>query len=122
LSVGDGQQYSFNGNILIVTTLKITAAVFKRHRRKAGTSEVLYRKGTIPQFIWRRKANLLTLNTGIHINTVNTLPIVGIAKTNRQFTGIIFGLTDALGQWLIPSFGFNHRQLGIAIFQHIVGS
>jgi len=44
----------------------------------------------------------------------------GIGEPNRQFASVVFGLSHAFRQRLIPCLGLDHRQLCVAIHEHIV--
>jgi hypothetical protein len=58
---------------------------------------------------------------GLHVDAVDALPVAGVGEADRQLAGVVLGLADALGQRLVPGLGFDHGQLGVAVFQHVVG-
>ena len=58
---------------------------------------------------------------GLHVDAVNSLAVGGIGKPDGQPARIILGLCDAFGQGLVPRLGFNHSQIRVAVFQHIIG-
>src|SRR6185437_6020985 len=45
----------------------------------------------------------------------------GVGVADGEFAGVVFGLCHALGQLFIPRLGLVHRQLGVAIFQNVIG-
>ena len=63
----------------------------------------------------------MTLLPRRHVDGINGLAITGVGKTDGQLGGVILGLRHSGGQWFVPGFGLDHRQLGMAILQHIVG-
>lgn len=48
------------------------------------------------------------------------MAIGGVGKTDNQLAGIILVLVDALGQFFVPCLRLDHRQLVIAVLQHII--
>jgi len=121
LPVGDGFQHPLDSDALVITTLKIAAPILERYGGKAVAPYLLDGKGAAPKFIGSRVLRQLTLNAGIHINTVNALAVAGISKSNCQLARVVLSLTRALGQRLVPRLGLNYRQLGVAVLQHIIG-
>ena len=120
--VGNRRQHTVYRDVLVITTLKITALVLEGHHGKTVTPDILGRKQALPQFIRRRKLRHLGLGTGVHIDGVDALAVAGIGKTNRQLARVILGLAHALGQRLVPSLGLDYGQLGVAVLEHVVSS
>ena len=58
---------------------------------------------------------------GLHVDLVDAQAVGGIGEARLQLVGIVFRLPDAFGQRLVPRLGLDHRQLVVAIDQHIVG-
>ncbi len=48
------------------------------------------------------------------------MPVGRVGEAHYQLAGVVLGLPNALGQRLIPCFGFDNRQLDVAVFEDIV--
>ena len=57
----------------------------------------------------------------MNCGAVDALPVAGISEANGQLARVILGLTHALGQQFVPRLRLDHGQLGVAIFQHVIG-
>ena len=119
--VRHGRQDTLNGGVLVVAALEVTTTVLKWHCGKAVAPGVLDRKYPVPEFIWRGVLRDLALSAGFHVNAVDALAVGGVGEPDRQLAGIVLGLAYALRDLLIPSLGLDHSQLGIAVFQHVIG-
>ena len=43
------------------------------------------------------------------------------SEADLEFAGVVFGLGDAFGGGFIPGFGFEDGELGVAVFEDVVG-
>lgn len=73
--VGDGFEHALDGDVLIIASLKIPAAIFKRNRREPIAPVVLGGKSHLPQLFRRRVMRLLAFRAFVHVYGVNALAV-----------------------------------------------
>ena len=74
----------------------------------------------MPQLFRGRVLGQFPLDTALHVDAVDPLTVGGIGEADGQLGGVLLGLTNPFRQRLIPRLSLHHRQLGVAVFQHIV--
>ena len=58
---------------------------------------------------------------GRHIDLVDAGAIGGVGEAGLQFLGVFLGLAEAFGVGQVPPLGLDHRELVVAVGQHVVG-
>jgi hypothetical protein len=104
----DAFHHALNGEILIVTTLKVAAFVFERHGGEAVAPGIHFGKGQAPEFFRRR---ILVQNAFLafrHVDAIDVSTIGRIAIANGELTGIVLrlgylGPTDYQIVWIITA-------------------
>ena len=126
VALGHRFQHAVDGAFLVVATCPCAAFVFERHGGKVfaprGSLCFAFAKGQLPKLVGRGVVGQLALSPRVHVDAVNALPVGGVGVANGQLSRVALGLRHPLGQRLAPGFGLDHRQLGVAVHQHIVGN
>jgi hypothetical protein len=96
------------------------ALVLEGHGGEAVAPGVLLWRRSRPEF-FRRREGASSPSRRVHVDAVDALPVGGVGEAHRQLAGVVLGLRHAFGQRLVPGLGLDHRQLGVAVLQHVVG-
>ena len=83
---------------------------------------VLFGEGALPQLLWRGEGFGLPLLARVHVNGVNALAVAGVGETQLELGGVFLGLAHAFGEWQGIGLGLHHRQGGVAVAEHVVGT
>jgi hypothetical protein len=118
---GDGLQHALDGDVLVVPRPEVPAPVLEGHGGEAVAPGVRLREGAVPQLVWGGETGDLALHAGLHVDAVHALPVAGVGEPHGQLPRVVLGLRDAPGQRLVPRLGLDHRQLAVAVHQHVVG-
>ncbi|HLS81163.1 MAG TPA: hypothetical protein VK025_07155 [Steroidobacter sp.] len=120
-TVRDRFEHTHDCGVLIVAPLEEAALVLKRHSGEPIAPCVRFREREIPQLVRRREARLLTLASRLHIDAIHTTTVRREGMTDRELGRVILGLLHSERQRLIPRFGFNDGQTGVAIDEQVIG-
>ena len=63
----------------------------------------------------------ILLRAGRHVDLIDADAIGGVGEAGLQLLGVFLGLADALGIGQVPPLGLDHRELVVAVGQHVVG-
>jgi len=55
-------------------------------------------------------------------DAVNALTVGAVGVAYGHLVGIVLGLRQTFGERFVPSFGFDHGEFGIAVFENVVGA
>ena len=126
----DGLHHALDGDVLIIAAGMRTALVLKRHGGEAVAPRVRLGEGHRPEFVGRGIACDLALG-GMgrmrrmggrgHIHLVDAFSVGGVGELDRELRGVVLGLADTGGEFLVPRLGLNDGELGVAIDEHVVG-
>ena len=117
----DGFHCPLDGDVLKVAAGMGAALVLEGHGGEAVAPRDGLGEGQVPEFVRRGIARRLAFLAGLHVNAVNALAIGAIGVANGHDSGVVLGLRQALGQGLVPGLGFDDGELGVAIFENVVG-
>lgn len=97
LTVGDGREHAFDGDILIIASLKVAALALEGYRGEAFAPVIRHGKGSVPEFHGAWKACEFSLAPCVHVDAVDTLTVARVGKTHRELCRVILGLCQAFG-------------------------
>ena len=117
---GQRRQHALDGDVLVVAPLEEAAPVLEGHGGEAVAPGVGRGEGEVPDLVGRRKAGPFAFRAGLHVDAVDAPPVAGVGEADRQLAGVVLGLADALGEFLVPGLGLHHRQPGVAVFEDVV--
>ena len=118
---GQRGQHALDGDVLIVAPLEIAALVLERNAGKTIAPGIFRGEGGLPQRFRAGEGRQLALDAGMHVDAVDALAVRRIGEADRQLARVILGLADAFGQCLFIRLGLDDGQLGIPVFQNVVG-
>src|SRR5207249_2627906 len=121
LSFGDPLQHAIDRDLLIKPNRPGAALVGEWNARKSVPPRILRRERPLPQLIGRRIGAVPFL-PALHVDAIKRLAVGGISKSRGQLPRIILGLCHSPRQRLIPTLRLNHRQLSVAIDQHVISA
>ena len=121
LSAAIGLQHAFDGDVLVVAALEVATLVLKRHGGEAIAPGVGFGEGPVPEFVGRGIRRRSRLPCRLHVDGVDALAVGGVGEANRELCGVLLGLRDAFGERFVPGLGFDDGELGVAVFEDVVG-
>ena len=117
----DPLQHPVDRDLLVESQRPAPALVRRRHRGKAVAPRVRLGECHRPQFVWRRIRGHRAFLARLHVDGVDALAIRRVGEAHAHLARVVLRLRHAFRQRLVPRLGFVHRELAVAIDQHVVG-
>jgi len=74
-----------------------------------------------PEFLGRWEGRHRTLFAAGHVDGVDPEAVAGVGEAEPQLAGVILRLGHAFGERGRIGLGLHHRQLGVAVGEHVIG-
>jgi hypothetical protein len=85
-------------------------------------------EGGGPKFVGRRETHRVGRaggRFGLHaheqIDRVDPFTVGGVGEADGEFSGVVLGLGEAERDGFVPGFGLDDGELGVAVFEDVVG-
>ena len=89
--------------------------------KQANARDFAQRRHAVPEFVRRGILGDVPFRAGRHVDLVDAETVGGKGEARLQLFGVFLGLADAFGVGEVSALGLDHRQLVVAVGQHIVG-
>ena len=118
--VRDGFRYAIDGDVLVVAAGVEASFVFEGNGSEAVAPCVGFGEGQIPEFVgrWIGRNRPFLASLGVH--TVDALAVGAVGVADGHLFRVVLGLRQTFGERLVPRFGLDDGELGIAVFEDVI--
>ena len=121
LTAGDGLQGARRGDVLIEADLPAAALVGIGNGGEAIAPGIFLGEAAGPELLGRGEGGHRSLFAAGHVDGIDAEAVAGEGEAEAELVGVVLGLGHPFREGGCVGLRLHHRQLGVAVAEHVVG-